>query len=150
MIVRLKRRWKGAILAITLMEVVFAMAVGGLLMAGVASGFIQCMRQAEWSSYSLAANSLALQKLEQTRAAAWDRLAAPPNDQVVSSNFPPDVQVLDVPISKTNIVYATNFTSIQSISTNPPLKLVRVDCVWSFMSRGLFTNTLATYRAPNQ
>jgi hypothetical protein len=134
----------------TLMEVVFAMAVGSLVMAGVASGFIQCMRQGEWSSYSLAANSLAIQKMEQTRAATWDRLGSPPIDEVTSANFPNDVQVLDVPISKTNIVYATNYTTIQSISLNPPLKLIRVDCVWRFMNRGLFTNTLVTYRAPNQ
>jgi hypothetical protein len=136
--------------AVTLIEAVLSMAVGGLMMAGVANGFIQCMRRAEWSSYSLAASSLAMQKLEQTRAAKWDRLSYPTVDDLVSSNFPPDVQVLDIPISKTNIVYATNYTSVLNISTNPPLRMVRVDCVWRFMSRGLFTNTVATYRAPDQ
>jgi hypothetical protein len=30
------------------------------------------------------------------------------------------------------------------------LKQIRVDCVWRFMSRGLFTNTTLTYRAPDQ
>jgi type II secretory pathway pseudopilin PulG len=150
MMVRNQPRRTGKAQGITLIEVVFAMGIGGLLMAGITNGFIQCMRQAEWSSYSLAANSLALQRLEQTRAATWDRFASPPNDQVVSANFPPDVQILDIPISKTNIVYATNYTTIQAVSTNPPLKLVRVDCVWRFLNRGLFTNTLVTYRAPNQ
>jgi Tfp pilus assembly protein PilV len=135
---------------ITLVEALIAMMVGGLIMAGVSNGFIQCMRQAEWSSYSLAANSLAIQKLEQARAAKWDRLASPTIDNLISSNFPADVQILDIPISQTNIVYATNFTTILQISTNPPLRMVRVDCVWNFMSRGLFTNTVATYRAPDQ
>lgn len=119
-------------------------------MAGAANGFIQSMRQAEWSSHSLAANSLAFQRLEQTRAATWDRLSYPPIDDVVSSKFPVDVQVLDVPISKTNILYGTNFTTITTISTNPPLKMIRVDCTWRFINGRVYTNTLATYRAPNQ
>jgi len=46
--------------------------------------------------------------------------------------------------------YATNFTTITSVSANPPLKLIRVDCVWSFMKHGIFTNTLVSYRAPDQ
>ena len=113
---------------VTLVEVVVAMALGGLMMAAVTGGFIQCMRRAEWSSYSLAANSLALQKLEQTRSAGWDTTGS---DKLLTNNFPPDRQVLDVPFSKTNIVYATNYTSILTVSTNPPVKMVRVDCVGS-------------------
>ena len=116
-------------------------------MAVVATGSIQCMRQAEWTSHSLAANSLAAQRLEQARAATWDRGAS--IDQVVSANFPVDVEILDIPISKTNIIYATNYTTILSISTDPPLKMIRVDCVWRFLNRGLFTNMIATYRAPD-
>jgi prepilin-type N-terminal cleavage/methylation domain-containing protein len=132
---------------ITLVEVVVAMAIGGLIMTAVTTGFIQCMRQAEWTSHCLAANSLAVQRLEQARAATWDRGAS--IDQVVSANFPADVEVLDIPISKTNIIYATNYTTILTISSNPPLKMIRVDCVWGFLNRGLFTNTIATYRAPD-
>lgn len=150
MILTVKKAGRSRVSGITIVEAMMAIVIGGLMMAGVTNGFITAMRQAEWSSYSLAANSLALQKLEQTRSAKWDRFAATPTDEVVSSNFPPDIQVLDVPISKTNVLYATNFTSISVISSNPPLKLIRVDCVWKFMSRGLFTNTVATYRAPFQ
>lgn len=134
----------------TLTEVVMAMSIGGLMMAGTVSGYIQCMRQVEWASYSFAANSLAMQKLEQTRAAKWDRLAYPAVDAVVSTNFPVEVQVLDVPTSKTNVVYATNYTTITTVSTTPPLKMIRVDCTWQFLNRGVFTNTIATYRAPEQ
>jgi hypothetical protein len=67
-------------------------------------------------------------------------------DQLVSANFPNVVEVLDIPRSGTNLVYATNYTTIAVISTSPPLKLVRVDCVWNFMNRGPFTNTTVTYR----
>jgi hypothetical protein len=137
--------------AITLVEVVMAMAVSAVLMGAVAAGFIQCMKEAEWSAYSLAANSLAMQRLEQTRAAKWDRLADPIVDEVKSTNFPVEIKELDIPmVTKTNAVMATNYTTILTISTNPPLKMVRVDCVWRFMDRGTFTNTIATYRAPDQ
>jgi hypothetical protein len=117
-------------------------------MAGIIQVSLKSMRQAEFSALSLAANSLALQRLEQTRAANWDPMNNSNIDFVVSSNFPADVELLDVPMNQTNQWFATNFTTIQLISSNPPLKVVRVDCVWRFANRGLFTNTLVTYRAP--
>ena len=129
-------------------SVVVAMAVAGIMIAGMVTGHIQAVKQAEWSAYSLAANALALQQVERVKAAKWDSQAG--LDQVVSSNFPPGVEVLDVPITKTNIVYATNRTTITTISTAPPLKMVRVECTWRFLNRGLFTNSVATYRAPDQ
>ena len=92
----------------------------------------------------------AMRRLEQTRAAKWDPLAYPSVDDVVQSNFPVTITNLDIPLNGTNAVYATNTTTITLISTNPPLKMVRVDCVWSVLSRGPFTNSLITYRAPDQ
>ena len=67
-----------------------------------------------------------------------------------TTNFVTQAAILDVPISGENITYATNFTVISLVSANPPLKMVRVDCVWPFKGQGLFTNTLITYRAPDQ
>jgi prepilin-type N-terminal cleavage/methylation domain-containing protein len=136
--------------AFTIVEVIVALALAGILLSGLIVGYTQVLRRAEWSAYSLAANSLASQRLEQTRAAKWDTLAAPLVDQLVGTNFPPAIEVLDVPISGTNATLATNFTTIQTVSVVPPLKLVQVDCVWSFHSRGVFTNTIITYRAPDQ
>jgi prepilin-type N-terminal cleavage/methylation domain-containing protein len=132
----------------SLIEMLVAMAIAGILIAGMVSGHIQAAKQAEWSAYSLAASSLALQQLERIRGAKWDSQAA--NDQVISGNFPVTVEILDIPITKTNIVYATNRTTITTISTAPPLKMVRVDCTWRFMSRAVSTNSVATYRAPDQ
>ena len=43
-------------------------------------GYLQAAVRAEWSAYSLAAQSLAVMRLEQSRAAKWDRLAYPPVD----------------------------------------------------------------------
>ncbi len=136
--------------AFTLVEVVLAVAVGAILISGMILGYVQAAIRAEWSAYSLSAQSLAVMRMEQTRAAKWDRLASPPVDQLVSSNLPPTVEVLDLPIAGTNIVYATNFTTITTISTIPQLKMIQVDCVWAFGDRGNFTNTIVTYRAPDQ
>jgi len=93
---------------------------------------------------------LASQQLERTRAAKWDTLGFPVVDVLVSSNFPPVTNILDVPISGTNIVYATNITTITTVSLSPPLKMIRVDCSWPFMGRGTYTNTVFSYRAPDQ
>lgn len=134
-------------LGFTLAETAVSIAVAGLMMGAVVGGYIECMRQAEWTSRGLAANSLAVQRLEQTRASTWDPEAGV--DQVISANFPMDVEILDIPISKTNIVYATNYTTIQTVSTNPALKMIRIDCVWPSVNGKVYTNTIATYRAPD-
>lgn len=129
---------------------VVAMAVAAIFVTGTVVGYIQSHRQAEWSAYSLAANSLAMQEAERARAAKWDPNAYPPVDNLVASNFPVRIDVLDIPMSGTNIVYATNRTSISNISVNPSVRMVRVDCTWSFPKRGVYTNSVFTYRAPDQ
>ena len=135
--------------AFTLAEVLIALAISVLMISGIIYGYLMTATRAEWSGYSLAANSLVQQKIEQTRACQWDPDANPAIDELLQSNFPAETNVLDIPVSKTNVVYAKSYTTIFSVSTNPPVKGIRVDCVWRFMSRGLFTNTAITYRAPN-
>jgi prepilin-type N-terminal cleavage/methylation domain-containing protein len=136
--------------AFTLVEVVIATAIAALTIGSSIYAYVQTTRRAEWSAYSLAAHSLAMQRTEQTRAAKWDPMGFPPVDELVPTNFPPRIEVLDIPISGTNIAYATSITSIATISLNPPLKKIRVDCRWSFASGRSFTNTIITYRAPDQ
>lgn len=133
-----------------MVEVLVSLVLAVLSTGGIVSGYILSANRAEWSAYSLAAQSLAMQRVEQARAAKWDPSAFPSADDLQSTNFPLAVEILDIPISGTNIVYATNLTTITTVSANPPLKMVRVDCVWRFTNRGLFTNTVATYRAPDQ
>src|SRR5256885_508776 len=75
--------------AFTLAEVVIAMAITVMSLAGVIMGYIFALRQAEWSAYSLAAQSLATQRMEQTRAATWAPRHTPAAiDEVVTNNFP--------------------------------------------------------------
>jgi hypothetical protein len=135
----------------TLVEVAIAMGVAGLAIAGVVNGYIFCTQSAAKSALSLAAGARAIERLEQTRAASWHNASSPPVDQLVASNFPPEVVTLDLPASASGIVtYATNYTQISQISTNFPLKRIRVDCVWSFRgSKSLNTNSIETCRAPD-
>lgn len=136
--------------AFTLAEVVIATGLSALAVGGTLYGYVMAVRRAEWSAHRLAAHSLAAGRVEQARAAKWDPLGYPPVDELVSSNFPVTVSVLDIPITRTNIAYATNVTTISLISTNPPLKMIRVDTSWIFPRGRAFTNTIVTYRAPDQ
>ena len=81
---------------------------------------------------------------------AADTLPSAVDLLLVATNFPVTVEVLDVPVSGVNAVLATNTVFITTISSAPPLKLIRVETVWAFRQRGSFTNTTATYRAPDQ
>jgi len=137
--------------AFTLVETVIALAVGALILGGLVLGYVMSTQRAEWSAYSLAAQSLAIQRIEQARAVKWDRQAFPMIDQLVSSNFPPSREILDIPMTGGQITYATNYTTITDFpSPSPEWKMIRVDCVWQFGARGVFTNTIATYRASDQ
>jgi type II secretory pathway pseudopilin PulG len=137
--------------AFTLVETVIAMAVGALMLGGLVLGYLMSTRRAEWSAYSLAAQSLAIQRIEQARAIKWDPLAFPPApDPLVPATFPPKQEILDIPMTGGQITYATNYTTITDIPGPSPVKMIRVDCVWQFCGRGAFTNSIATYRAPDQ
>ena len=163
----------------TIMEVVITLAVAGITVVGVVNGYVFTAKRAEWNAYSLAAQSLAMQQLEQARAAKWDQLSDPPVDELVSSNFVDQVNILDIPVTgnglagtlalqfprpRTNcativtqaatngitFVFATNYISIWNVTTNPALKGIRVDCVWSFLGKSTHTNSVLTYRGPDQ
>lgn len=129
----------------TLVEVVVALGLLGIVVEGVIYGYIHSSRRAEWSCHSLAAQSLASQGVEQARAATWDPTVA---DELPPTNFT-QVDTLDIPVAGQPI-FATNYITVTAISANPPLRQIRADCVWRFMDRGLFTNTIITLRAPDQ
>lgn len=64
--------------------------------------------------------------------------------------------VLDLPVSGTNIVVATNYVTLKLFGlnglTNVPVQMLIVDTVWPFIgSKGTryFTNRTATYFAPD-
>lgn len=131
------------------MEAVIASSIAAMMFGGIVYGYIQSGRNAEWSAYSFAAQSMAMQRLEQTRACKWDPESTPAVDELVSANFPTLVSILDVPMSGSNYIYATNFTTISTISTTPELRMIVVETVWGFINGRLYTNSIGTCRAPD-
>jgi len=124
---------------------------GGILCAYMQSGY-----KAEWAGYNLAAQSQAIQAIEEARSAKWD---AGTNELAVlfTNNVRITTNVMDLPVSGTNRVYVTNFSTLTliTISSNPPVSVyfVKVDSVWQYV-RGqqtlLYTNTVADYFAQDQ
>jgi type II secretory pathway pseudopilin PulG len=134
----------------TLVEVVVALGISGLTVGAIVAGYLFCVTSAEKSALSLAANAMALERLEQARSASWNTVSWPVVDQLVSSNFANTVSVLDLSGTGPGVTYATNITTIFQISTNPPLKQVRVDCIWPFSGNRVYTNSIEMCRAPDQ
>ena len=85
--------------------------------------------------------------MERVRVAKWDPTAAIPVDEMVSSNFPAFRVLMDLPVVGTNAIYASNYTTITTISTVPPVKMIQVDCQWYFGTNA-YSNSLVTYRGP--
>ena len=134
----------------TLVEVVVALAIAGLTMGGIVTGYIFCMNSSAKDALAMAANAKAMERIEQTRSAQWDTSTYPAVDQLVATNFPDLVVILDRSVSGSNILSATIKTDISQISVTPPIRRIRVDCVWQFKGVGLVTNTIETCRAPDQ
>jgi prepilin-type N-terminal cleavage/methylation domain-containing protein len=132
----------------TLVEVTVAMAITGLAVGGIVNGYNFCTNSAQKAALLQAANARANERIEETRSAIWDTAQYPVVDQLVASNFPSKVVTLDLSGSGGVITAATIQTEISQISSNPPLKRVRVDCIWQHRGGQWVTNTVETCRAP--
>jgi Tfp pilus assembly protein PilE len=134
----------------TLAEVVISVGIAAIGIGGIVWGYVATSHRAEWTTCSAAAHQMAMRCLEQTRAAKWDPLESPPLDELPAGTIITNTMPLDLPMVGNTPLMATTVTTIEMVSANPLLKMVRVDCSWSLMSRGPFTNTVITYRAPDQ
>src|SRR4029077_12300442 len=112
----------------TLIEVVIAMLIISVSLAGLMGVYVQTAVRTEWSSYNLSAQMMAVSGMERCRAAKFDPRGATPVDLLWTTNFPQRVDVLDVGTSGGIVPYGTNTTTITQIASNPPLKMIRVDC----------------------
>jgi hypothetical protein len=136
----------------TLAEVIVALGLASLTVASLVGGYISSSVATEKASLSLAANTRAIERLEETHAAIWNESSWPVVDQLVATNFPAKIIALDLSGQGPGITFGTNFTTITQISLSPQLRRVRVDCVWRFQSgrfSNLFTNTVETLRGPD-
>ncbi len=157
-----------------LWEVLIAFVIVAVSFGTIVGGYVSGATKAEWSGFSLAAQTLSQQTLEQTRSAAWD--AKTGKIEILSMNLINKVtnatagggwtmtgyttNILDVPWHTNNYSVATNFITISQVFvngvTNPniQLQMVRVDTVWPFAGWGKFskrtyTNTVGTLLAPD-
>jgi type II secretory pathway pseudopilin PulG len=154
--------------AFTLAEVVVSVAISALVFGGIISANIHLTKRAEWTGQSLAAQALAIQQLEQARSAVWDNTLS--KNEITNLNlfgwtYNQSTRVgkgysyatLDLPISGTNVIRATNYVTITQLTNVTgvaavTLQMVQVDTVWQFRAfKGtrLYTNTVATYYAPD-
>jgi type II secretory pathway pseudopilin PulG len=146
-------RGRHGVSGFTLVEVVIAVLISTIVFATVIYAYVGANDRAEWSAYSLAAQSLAFQGIEQARAAQWDPESWPVIDKLPVTNYT-RVEKLDLLVSGTPVL-ATNYVSISTIATSPQIRQLRADCVWVLVSRyhgaaGPFTNTAVTFRASDQ
>jgi type II secretory pathway pseudopilin PulG len=134
----------------TLTEVVVALAIVGLILASTVIGYINCAKASVKTELEQAANAKAMERLEATHCAIWAPLRATPVDQLVASNFPDLVVSLDQPGTNLTGTVATIKTTIASISTNPPMRSVHVDCIWQFQGQEWMTNSVETILVSQQ
>ncbi len=151
--------------AFTLMEILISVTILSLVMAGLIFGYTQANHYAEWSAMSIAAQSLASQGMEQARCAQWNAEANPyTNGPGTTDELPPGPSglgstnytlsgsdyAMDVPATGAPF-YATNIITVSTVQTNPPLRMIRSDCTWTFPATAkIYTNTVITYRAPDE
>ncbi len=136
---------------------IVALVIGGSMTAYTHSALFT-----ERAGYQLAAQCQAVQQFEHVRAAVWDTMAVPPVDN--TTNFPNGIvsganvsfvttNILELPISGTNVIYATNFLTITTITVtnNPPtyVKLVQVDTFWPW-NGVVMSNVMVAYRSPDE
>jgi len=134
----------------TLVEVVVALVMSGLAIVGIIQGYHYCTQSAQKSALAQAASARAMERIEETRSAKWDTSSWPVVDQLVATNFPNEDVILDLSGSGAIVSKATLRTEISQVSVTPPLKRVRVECVWSFRGSQVITNSIETFRAPDQ
>lgn len=135
----------------SLVEVVFAIAISATILYGTIKGYVSASTMAERSAYNLSAQSCAMQRMEQVHAAKWDTQMYPQVDQMITTNFPPFINTLDIPMrAGGNKTLATTYTTIKTITNSGAVyKSVKCETVWQFNSK-FRTNSISTMIASRQ
>jgi prepilin-type N-terminal cleavage/methylation domain-containing protein len=155
MIYSAKSRVRNSKRAFTLIEVVTAIALAALVFGSILVAYTQAAKRAQWSGLSLAAEAYAMQSIEQARSAIYDPAQSPVVNEILLLAGTTSGK-LDIPISKTNIVYVTNTVTITMLTnaanTQVNYQMVRVQTVWPFRwgsTTRYYTNVICTYCAPD-
>jgi hypothetical protein len=143
------KRLLRAIMGSTLEEVTISMGIALGSILGIIQGYKVSMYRVEWALHNSAAQALAAQRLEQTRSARWEPNGLQAMDELQAANFPSVVQQLSVPVVGTNVPSARLVTTISTVSVDPPVRFVQVDCIWTCGVKGPFTNSAVALRSPD-
>jgi len=138
--------------AFTMAEMIVCFAIVALTMGGVITAYTNSALFSTRAGYQLAAQAQAVQVLERARAATWDTQTFPILDQ--TTNLPgTNISIMELPITGTNVVYATNILNVTTIvvSANPPVtvKMIQVNTFWPWNGI-VFSNVIVAYRSPDQ
>lgn len=168
---RRKRGQAGFIL--TFWEVLISVVIVAVVFGLIFDGYITAAKVAQWSAYSMAAQSMAGQSVEQARSAVWDialQKTQVTNLTLLNSNLTINganftytgytTNILDIPWKGTNYVVATNYVTVTSFFqngvSNPWIQMqsITVQTVWPFVAWGhyslqYYTNTVCTFIAPD-
>ena len=156
--------------AFTLAEMVVAIGIMVMVLCGIVLGYVQSGRRAEWSGFSMAAQALSVQQVEQARSARWDPAMIPAKIEFIDmsaclKNWTTNAGVytgwtnvqFNLPVSSASgPIWATNYVTLKNIqnanNNNISVYMLKVDTVWSFRSGSnmkCYTNTSADYFAPD-
>ncbi|MDR3458419.1 MAG: hypothetical protein P4N60_13290 [Verrucomicrobiae bacterium] len=159
--------------ACTFWEVLIAVVIVALVFGTIFNGYVIGAKRTQWSGYSLAAQALNVQAMEQARSAVWDIAFSKTEitgmnlmNKTLTTNGPNWIMtgyttnIMDIPWKGVNYVMATNYITVQTIfengNSNPWVQLqsIRVDTVWPFDGWGNFsvqtyTNSTLTFIAPD-
>ncbi|MGO8764579.1 MAG: hypothetical protein ACLQSR_05500 [Limisphaerales bacterium] len=163
--------------AFSLVEVLFAFTVLALSIGGIVYGYSQVDRLAVWSSMSAAAQSYALQGMEQARSAQWNPWDFTTNtgpwseNQITVPSVLTQQDLLDIPMkgnpfdaAATNAggftnyaFFATNYITVTAVSNyqggtfQANLRQIASVVYWTFPYSGkTFSNAAITLRASDQ
>ena len=159
---------------LTMVELLVALIIVAVVFGAIINGYMAGAKKAQWSCYSLAAQSLSLHVLEQTRSAKWDTTGTEiTNLTLMNKSFTSSsgatnwvmtgytTNILDIPWNVGNPLLATNYITIQCFNQNnlagaPTvlMQFVRVDSVWPFNGWGNFslnyyTSSVCTLLGPD-
>jgi hypothetical protein len=169
----LRRRRGEAGFVMTFWEVLIAVFIVALVFGLIFDGYVNSAKMAQWTGYSLAAQAMSGQAVEQARSAVWD--IAMQKTEVTNMNLLNKqitlngvnwtmtgytTNILDIPWKGTNYVMATNYITVQSFFqngvSNPWVQMqsITVQTVWPYdawsgYTLQYYTNTICSFIAPD-
>jgi type II secretory pathway pseudopilin PulG len=144
--------------AFTIVEVMISITIFAMVASAMVYGYVQTNRRAEWSSFSLAAQSFASQWVEQAMAEKWDA-----HSSVAGTGYGTSKELVSGTYTRINSmlipgtgqsVIVTNYVNITNVCDNPTVWQIRADCVWQFPPKAVwntnnpvvFSNTVITLK----